>query len=512
VIGADPIGPRRPAPPPRTADPCTVVLFGASGDLTTRKLVPAMLHLQASGLLPETLAVIGVARSPMTSAQFIEAVRPDQADVQDEPARAAWTALSGRISYHRMDVADPAAYAGLVEVLARSDARFGTAGNTLFYLAVAPAFFAPIAHHLAGAGLLAEDRDRWRRVVIEKPFGDDLTSAIELNQSLRAVLAEKQIFRIDHYLGKETVQNLLVFRFGNGLFEPIWNRNYIDHVQITVAEELGVGSRGGYYEGAGAMRDMVPNHIAQLLSLVAMEPPISFSADAVRDEQVKLLRSIQPLTPEQVLQHAVRGQYGPGQPGGASLPGYREESKVSPTSATATYVALRLVLDNWRWASVPFYVRTGKRLPRRITEIVIQFKHAPATLFQNTSVDRLTTNRLCIHIQPREGISLRFGAKVPGPILTVGPVEMEFDYASHFGRVPSTGYETLLYDVMIGDATLFQRADMVEAGWSMVQPVLDVWSALAPRNFPNYPASTWGPAEADALLARDGRHWENFGA
>jgi glucose-6-phosphate 1-dehydrogenase len=349
-------------------------------------------------------------------------------------------------------------------------------------------------------------------VVIEKPFGHDLPTAVELNRTIESMVGERQIFRIDHYLGKETVQNLLVFRFGNGMFEPIWNRNYVDHVQITVAEELGVEGRGGYYETAGAMRDMTPNHIAQLISLVAMEPPISFSPDAVRDEQVKLLNSIEAISPEAVLHDAVRGQYGPGQIDGKRVRGYREEDKVPPTSDTETFVAIRFQVDNWRWAGVPFYVRTGKRLPKRVTEIVIQFKHAPAMLFQHTSVDRLTTNRLYIHIQPKEGISLRFGAKVPGPVLTVGSVEMDFDYVDYFGKVPSTGYETLLYDAMIGDATLFQRADMVEAGWAMVQPILDVWKALPPRSFPNYDAGTWGPKEADELLKRDGRHWENFGA
>jgi glucose-6-phosphate 1-dehydrogenase len=497
---------------PQPGDPCAVVIFGGSGDLTRRKLVPAILHLEAGGFLPRGLAVVGVARSEMSHAQFREAVRPDDEILADEAARAAWSRLAERIFYHSMDVGGPAGYGGLEQLLGGLDERVGTSGNRLFYLAVAPSLFRSIVENLARTGMTAEQDGRWRRVVIEKPFGHDLASAVELNRCMRAVIGERQLFRIDHYLGKETVQNLMVFRFGNGLFEPIWNRNYIDHVQVTVAEEVGVGGRGGYYDTAGAMRDMTPNHIAQLLSLIAMEPPISFRADAVRDEQVKLLRSIAPLTPEQVLHAAVRGQYGPGQVNGASMPAYREEPNVPPGSATDTFVALRLLVDNWRWAGVPFYVRTGKRLPTRITEILIQFKHAPAMLFQHTSVQRLTTNRLCIHIQPREGISLRFGAKIPGPVVNVGAVEMDFDYAEHFGRVPSTGYETLLYDVMIGDATLFQRADMIEAGWSMVQPILDVWGALSPRNFPNYAAGSWGPSEADALLERDGRQWENFGS
>ena len=505
------VAPVRAVPHARTADPCVIVIFGGSGDLTRRKLVPAILNLANGGFLPQNLAVVGVARSNMNEAQFRDAVRPDAAGLARDGTRAAWASLSERIFYHSLDAKDPAAYLELKELLARVDLQVGSTGNYLFYLAMAPSYFAPIVQNLAAVGLLAEDRGRWRRIVVEKPFGHDLASAIELNTCLRKVLGERQVFRIDHYLGKETVQNLMVFRFGNGLFEPIWNRNYIDHVQITMAEDLGVEGRGGYYEGAGAMRDMTPNHMAQLLSLVAMEPPISFSADAVRDEQVKLLKSIQPFSPEQVLQYAVRGQYGAGQVNGAIVPAYRDEPNVSPASVTDTYVGLRMVVDNWRWAGVPFYMRTGKRLSRRATEIVIQFKHAPATLFQNTSVNRLTTNRLCIHIQPREGITLRFGAKVPGPILSMGPVEMDFDYAEHFGKVPSTGYETLLYEVMIGDATLFQRADMVEAGWRMVQPVIDVWGALPPRNFPNYASGTWGPADADALLARDGRHWENFG-
>jgi glucose-6-phosphate 1-dehydrogenase len=495
----------------RTADPCVLVIFGASGDLTKRKLIPAVLNLQNAGFLPRNLAVVGVARTPMTHAEFRDEVTPDDKTLGSGPLRAAWTALSERVFYHPADATKPESFGGLLDFLKKTDAQVGTPGNYLFYLSVSPTFFAPIIQNLGKCGLAKEEGGRWRRVVIEKPFGHDLPSAVELNRNIKAVIGEKQIFRIDHYLGKETVQNLMVFRFGNGMFEPIWNRNYIDHVQITVAEELGVEGRGPYYDTAGAMRDMVPNHIAQLVSLVGMEPPISFSADAVRDEQVKLLNSIEPLKPEEVLHDAVRGQYGPGEIDGKKVPGYRQEEKVPPDSHTDTFVALKLMVDNWRWAGVPFYARTGKRLPKRMTQIVIQFKQAPAMLFQHTSVDRLTTNRLYIHIQPKEGISLRFGAKIPGPLLTMGAVEMDFDYVDYFGKVPSTGYETLLYDAMIGDATLFQRADMVEGGWSMVQPILDVWKALPPRSFPNYPAGSWGPEEADALLRRDGRHWESSG-
>jgi len=495
----------------RTADPCVIIIFGASGDLTRRKLIPAVLNLQNGGFLPRNLAVVGVARTQMSNAEFRDEVKPDDKVLSTEPMRAAWGALAERIFYFAADATKAEAFDGLADFLKKTDAQVGTPGNYLFYLSVSPTVFAPIVQNLGKSGLAREEGGRWRRVIIEKPFGHDLPSALELNRTIRSVVGEKQIFRIDHYLGKETVQNLMVFRFGNGMFEPIWNRNYIDHVQITVAEELGVEGRGGYYDTAGAMRDMVPNHIAQLVSLVGMEPPISFSPDAVRDEQVKLLRSVEPLSPEDVLHQAVRGQYGAGDVEGKKVPGYREEEKVPPESTTDTFVAMRLMVDNWRWAGVPFYVRTGKRLPRRVTQIVIQFKHAPAMLFQHTSVDRLTTNRLYIHIQPKEGISLRFGAKVPGPVLTVGAVEMDFDYVDYFGKVSSTGYETLLYDAMIGDATLFQRADMVEAGWSMVQPILDVWKALPPRSFPNYPAGSWGPTEADELLRREGRHWENSG-
>ncbi len=357
---------------------------------------------------------------------------------------------------------------------------------------------------------MEEDGQHWRRVIIEKPFGHDLESAKALNQQLLRVASEKQIYRIDHYLGKETVQNILAFRFANGIFEPIWNRRYIDHVQISVAETVGVEQRGSYYDNAGALRDMVPNHIMQLISLTAMEPPVSFQADAVRDEQAKILHAIQPHSSEDVLSRTVRGQYGDGIVDAKRVPAYRAESGVPQNSKTETFVAMKLAIDNWRWADVPFYLRTGKRLPAQNTHIVIQFRRAPFVLFRDTPVENLMPNQLVLHIQPEEGISLQFAAKVPGPVMRLGAVDMNFEYADYFGTQPSTGYERLLHDCMIGDQTLFQRADMVEAGWCVVSSVLDVWKALPPRNFPNYPAGTWGPKEAEELLERDGRHWRNF--
>jgi len=359
--------------------------------------------------------------------------------------------------------------------------------------------------------LSKEEENRWSRVIVEKPFGHDLASAKQLNQELKQVLTEKQIYRIDHYLGKETVQNVMVFRFSNNIIEPLWNRNYVDHVQITAAETVGVEHRGGFYETAGALRDMVPNHLFQLFTMTAMEPPISFDADEVRNKQAEVLHAIQPLDPEDVLTNTVRGQYGSGTIDGQRVIGYRGEPDVAPDSNTETFVALKLLIDNWRWAGVPFYLRTGKRLARRVTEIVIQFRRTPFVLFRNTSVRNLETNRLVIHIQPEEGISLSFGAKVPGSVMKLGLVNMDFDYCTYFGTEHSTGYERLLRDCMAGDATLFQRADMVEAGWSVIQPILDLWHALPPRGFPNYAAGSWGPVEAEELLEKDGRSWHRYG-
>ena len=495
----------------RIADSCVLVIFGAAGDLTSRKLIPALYNLGKSGHLPKDFAVVGFAVDDLTQEQFCDKVRKDIEQFAPEPidhALCDW--LVGRIYYLRGDFRDAAKYDELKTLLGQLDDRYHTPGNYLYYLATAPQFFAEIVQRLGEKALACEEPGKWRRVVIEKPFGNDLESARKLNKDIAQVLTEKQIYRIDHYLGKETVQNILVFRFSNGIFEPVWNRRYIDHVQITVAEELGVERRGGYYDHAGALRDMVPNHILQLVSLTAMEPPISFGADAVRDEQAKVLHAIQPSTPEEVLTRAVRGQYDEGVEEGKTVPGYRHEPFVAAESSTETFVALKLMIDNWRWADVPFYIRTGKRLPKRVTEIAIQFRRAPFVLFRDTPVEKLSHNSLVMHIQPDEGISLRFGAKVPGPTVKVGPVNMDFKYVDYFGSEPSTGYERLLYDGMIGDATLFQRADMVEAGWSIVSPVLDVWKALPARNFPNYKSGVWGPREADDLMKRDGRRWRDI--
>ncbi|MDQ1610069.1 MAG: glucose-6-phosphate 1-dehydrogenase, partial [Microbacteriaceae bacterium] len=421
----------------------------------------------------------------------------------------AWNWFQQRLYYQYGDFADPATYASLSTRLNQIDQQHNTEANYLFYLAVAPGFFASITQQLGASGLSNQENGRWRRVIIEKPFGHDYESAHALNREIKAVLAEDQIYRIDHYLGKETVQNIMVFRFDNAIFEPIWNRRYIDHVQITNAETVGVEQRGGYFDTAGTLRDMVPNHVMQLLSLIAMEPPVSFQADAVRSEQAKVLHAMQPLLSEDILRNSVRGQYGEGSIGGEQVPGYRTEAGVSPESKTETFVALKLNIDNWRWVGVPFYLRTGKRLAKRHTEITIQFKQTPFVLFRNAPVHK-HSNQLVIQIQPVEGISLSFGAKIPGPILHVGSVEMSFEYSKYFGADAYTGYEVLLYDCMIGDATLFQRADMVEAGWNVVDPVLDVWKALPPRRFPNYASGTWGPKDADELMQRDGREWRTI--
>jgi glucose-6-phosphate 1-dehydrogenase len=495
----------------RPGDPCIMVIFGAAGDLTRRKLIPALYNLAKANLLSREFAILGVAHTKMSADDFRNRLSEDiRHYAGNDLDPEIWEWFVQRLYYISAEFDDKNLYAQLKTTLDKLDKEHSTHQNYFFYLATGPDFFGQIVEQLAVVGLLEEKDHYWRRVIIEKPFGRDLESARILNQQLLKFASEKQIYRIDHYLGKETVQNILAFRFANGIFEPIWNRRYIDHVQITVAETVGVEKRGGYYDNAGALRDMVPNHIMQLISLTSMEPPVSFRADAVRDEQAKILHAIQPLSSEDVLSRTVRGQYGPGVIDGHPVPGYRQEPGVPPDSRTETFVAMKLAIDNWRWADVPFYLRTGKHLAAQTTEIVIQFRRAPFVLFRDTPVENLMPNQLVLHIQPEEGISLQFAAKVPGPIMRLGGVDMNFKYADYFGTQPSTGYERLLHDCMIGDATLFQRADMVEAGWCVVSPVLDVWKALPPRNFPNYPAGSWGPKDSDELLDRDGRHWRNF--
>ena len=490
----------------KVAGPCIFVLFGAAGDLTRRKLIPALFNLVNAKLLPDNFAVMGVSVDDLD----VEAFRRQVSEFLPTHDEAPVDWLRSRLFYERGDFADPDTFSKLRDRLAAIDAERQTGGNYLFYLATAPKFFAPIVQQLGKAELSRQENGRWRRVVIEKPFGQDLESAKALNRDIKSVLQENQIYRIDHYLGKETVQNIMVFRFDNAIFEPIWNRRYIDHVQITNAETVGVERRGAYFDTAGTLRDMVPNHVMQLLSLTAMESPVSFQADAVRNEQAKVLHSLQPLNAEDVLQQSVRGQYGDGVIADERVPRYRSEPGVNPDSRTETFVALKLNIDNWRWAGVPFYFRTGKRLAQRHTEIVIQFKRMPFELFRNAPFHKLHTNTLVIQIQPVEGISLSFGAKIPGPVLRVGSVDMSFEYSKYFGADAYTGYEVLLYDCMIGDATLFQRADMVEAGWSVIDPVLDVWKAVPPRKFPNYASGSWGPAESDQLLETDNRQWRKI--
>jgi len=497
-----------PVPPPS----CIMVIFGGCGDLTRRKLLPALYNLASQGLLDGGFTVLGVDRIDLDDIAYRARLDDSVPGFVGEGIEAqVWGDLLSRIHYQQGDFLDPAAYTRLAARLAGLDQARATGGRHLFYLATPPRFFGEIAQQLGRAGLAQEAEGGWRRIVVEKPFGNDLASARALNQRLHESFDEDQVFRIDHYLGKETVQNIFAYRFTNSTVEPIWNRRYVDHVEITVSESLGVENRAGYYEQAGALRDMVPNHLLSLLSVVAMEPANGLEANAVRDEQTKVLRAIQPLLPEQVLTDTVRGQYGLGvMPDGSRVPGYREEPGVAPDSNTETFVAMKLMIDSWRWAGVPFYLRTGKRMPGRYTEVVVEFKHAPNMLFRDSRVRRYNVppNMLVLRIQPNEGIGMCFNAKVPGPTQELRPVEMNFSYADYFGTAPSTGYETLIYDCMIGDGMLFKRADTIEAGWELVEPVLDVWGALPPRDFPDYAAGTWGPPESDALLARDGRRWK----
>jgi glucose-6-phosphate 1-dehydrogenase len=494
----------------RKSESCTMVIFGAAGDLTKRKLLPALYNLARQNFLPEEFAIVGFARDKISTEEFRQRMEDSVKEfgtVKIEKKILDW--LTERIYYCLGDFNSEASFKQLKKVLDEAEEKHNTRGNYFFYMASPPDFFGEITRQLDKVKIAQNENGKWRRFVFEKPFGRDLESARALNEELCSILEENQIFRIDHYLGKETVQNILVFRFGNTIFEPIWNRNYIDHVQITVAEKVGVETRGGYFDNAGSLRDMVPNHIFQLITLTTMEPPVSFDGNAFRDEQAKILRSINPFTPEDVLQNAVRGQYGEGSINDEKVAAYRTEEKVDPDSKTETFVALKFMIDNWRWAGVPIYVRTGKRMATRHTEITIQFKKPPFMFFRETSIERLTTNRIVIHIQPDEGITLHFGAKIPGMNLEMGAVDMDYNYSEHFTVASDTGYERLLFDCMLGDLTLFQRGDMTELAWQVIQPILDVWSALPPRDFPNYESGSWGPAESDELLERDGRRWRN---
>jgi glucose-6-phosphate 1-dehydrogenase len=499
-----------PSSKKRKPDPCSFVIFGATGDLTHRLVLPALYNLAAADLLPEKFCVVGVARNGMSNDDMRESLLKGLRQYKARPIdEAIAKRLLECVTSIEADPSDPASFDAMAEQLNKLEAKRETGGNRLFYLATPPSAFAPIAKQLGRSGMLKENGS-WRRLVVEKPFGTSLASAKALNDELLRIADEQQIYRIDHYLGKETVQNILVLRFANGMFEPIWNRNHIDHVQITVDEKLDVGHRGSFYDATGALRDMVPNHLFQLLSLVAMEPPAKFEAHAVRSEKAEVLAAIQTQTEEEALKNSVRGQYQAGKNGDTEIPDYRKTEDVKPDSTTETYAALKLTIDNWRWAGVPFYLRTGKALGMKRTEVAIKFKQAPFAMFRDTPVDKLSQNYLVIAVEPTEGITLQFNTKVPGPTINIDGVEMKFRYKDYFQVEPTTGYETLIYDCMIGDNILFQRADSVEAGWQAVQPFLDAWKKAGAKGLQPYKAGSEGPEAADELLKRDGRNWRKF--
>jgi glucose-6-phosphate 1-dehydrogenase len=492
-------------------DPCSFVIFGVTGDLTHRLVIPALYNLAAGDLLPEQFCVVGIARKGVSSGELRNSLMDGLRKFATRPVdEAIAMRLLACITSVEADVRDPASFDAMRDQLDKQEEIRGIGGNRLFYLATPPTALLPIARELARTGMLKEDGN-WRRLVVEKPFGTDLASARALNAELLKLLTEHQIYRIDHYLGKETVQNILVLRFANGMFEPIWNRNHIDHIQITVDEKIGVGHRGSFYDSTGALRDMVPNHLFQLLSLVAMEPPVKFDAHSVRSEKAEVLSAIQTQSEAEALKNSVRGQYLAGKAGDAEISDYRGTEEVRPDSTTETYAALKLTIDNWRWAGVPFYLRTGKALAVKRTEIAIKFKQAPFAMFRDTPVDKLSQNFMIIATEPTEGIELQFNTKVPGPVIDIDGVEMKFRYKDYFKAEPATGYETLIYDCMIGDNILFQRADSVEAGWQAVQPFIDAWKKAGAEGLETYRAGSEGPAKADELLARDGRSWRKFG-
>ena len=491
----------------RQPEAAVFVIFGAGGDLAWRKLIPGLYQLFLDQRLPERVAVIGLGHAEVGEAELRRRFRQgvDQFSRQGPAPEATWELFASRLSFLAAELDQPETYTELAKKLAAQDQEWHTRAQNVFYLAVPPRLIEPIVRNLGRARL---SRDRLRaRIVVEKPFGRDLASAQALNRTLTQVFHESQIFRIDHYLGKETVQNLLALRFANTLFEPVWNRGYIDHVQITVAERDGVGTRGHYYDRTGALRDMIQNHLLQLLCLVAMEPPVSFTADEVRNQKAEVLHALRPLAPEQVERFAVRGQYGAGWLDGEQVPGYRGEHNVALGSLTETFAAVKLYVDNWRWQGVPFYLRTGKRLPARISEVSIQFKPVPHQIFPPEAFQDPRPNRLIVAIQPEEGILLRFVSKYPGPAMRLAPVLMQFYYREAFKTPSPEAYETLLLDVLRGDATLFMRADQAEAAWEVLAPILEAWETVRPYDFPNYPAGTWGPDAAEALLAQDGRSW-----
>jgi len=495
----------------KNPEPCVLVIFGATGDLTSRKLIPALYNLAREGLLPKNFACVGFARRDKSN----DAFRDEMKEAINEFSRAKpvdenlWQEFNKQIFYHRSEFDNDAGYDELKKLLDTLDKNFGTKGNRVFYLSTPPSYFPDIVKKLNQHHLIYnvnEVHDKWSRIIIEKPFGHDLKSAISLQKELTTYLDESQIFRIDHYLGKETVQNLLVFRFGNPIFEFQWNNHYIDNVQMTVAEEIGIGTRGKFFEEAGMLRDIVQNHMMQLLSIIAMEPPTNLSACSIHDEKVKVLESIRPIPTENIEKYAVRGQYGPGIIDGQEVIGYRQEDNVNPQSTVETYVALQLFIDNWRWAQVPFYLRAGKRLPKRVTEIAVTFKRAPGFAFEQKG-KRIASNVVVIRIQPDEGISLRINCKVPGQNSPLQPVKMDFRYGSYFGATPPEAYERLICDCMAGDSTLFARDDEVLASWKILTPILDYWASIRSVDFPNYPSGSWGPIEAERLLLRDGRDW-----
>lgn len=496
----------------KSAPACALVIFGATGDLTRRLLVPALRNLRRDGLLAENFGLIGLASRDIGDEGFRKHLSDGMAQFKAGNGDDDVDWFVQRTRYLGGKFEDPAVYKALADKLQEVEAAQHTAGNVLFYLATPPSEFAVIVAQLAKAGLTRETEGRWRRVIIEKPFGHDLASAVALNKKILKTLDEGQIYRIDHYLGKETVQNIMVFRFANGFVEPLWNRDHIDNVRITVAETVSVEQRGRFYDKTGALRDMVPNHLFQLLTLIAMEPPSGFTADALRGEKAKVLDAVHRLGPEEARRNVVRGQYGAGTIDDKRIVPYREAPDVPATSMTETYVAMKLAIDNWRWAGVPFYLRTGKALAKRRSYITVQFKQAPLALFRDTPVERLPPNDLTLHIQPDEGVTLRFGMKIPGPAVRIDGVDLKFNYEDAFETMPSTGYETLIYDCMTGDASLFQRADSIEAGWRVVQPILDVWKEEGRANLPIYPAGSSGPTEANQLLQRDGRRWREIAA